>query len=47
LACISKQAEDEYSFTLKQNPFPGENIEEGPYKIGKNIEGLKILQVYV
>lgn len=28
----------EYSFTLKYNPFPGENIEEGPYKIGKNID---------
>lgn len=28
----------EYSFTLKNNPFPDENIDAGPYKIGKNIE---------
>lgn len=31
-------ADGEYSFTLKTNPFPGENIDEGPYKIGKNID---------
>ena len=30
-------SEVEYSFKLKQNPFPGEDIEEGPYRIGKNI----------
>jgi ERCC4-related helicase len=35
-------AENEYSFTLKQNPFPGEDIESGPYKIGKNIEDAHI-----
>lgn len=35
-------AENEYSFTLKQNPFPGEEIEEGPYKIGKNIDDAHI-----
>jgi len=35
-------ADDEYSFKLKQNPFPGENIEEGPYKIGKNIDDAHI-----
>ncbi len=34
----AEYAENEYSFTLKQNPFPGEDIEEGPYKIAKNIE---------
>ncbi|MDO8526482.1 MAG: SNF2-related protein [Deltaproteobacteria bacterium] len=28
----------EYSFILKNNPFPDENIDAGPYKIGKNIE---------
>jgi ERCC4-related helicase len=32
----------EYSFKLKQNPFPNENIEEGPYKIGKNIDDAHI-----
>lgn len=35
-------AEDEYSFMLKHNPFPGEHIEEGPYRIGKNIEDAHI-----
>ncbi|MBV6479585.1 MAG: RNA polymerase-associated protein RapA [Ignavibacteria bacterium] len=32
----------EYSFTLKINPFPGDNIDEGPYKIGKNIDDAHI-----
>jgi len=27
-----------YSFTLKNNPFPGQEIHSGPYRIGKNIE---------
>lgn len=31
-------AEHEYSFTLKTNPFPKEDIHNGPYRIGKNIE---------
>lgn len=31
-------AEHEYSFVLKNNPFPKEEIDAGPYKIGKNIE---------
>lgn len=31
-------ADHEYSFMLKNNPFPDENIDAGPYKIGKNIE---------
>ncbi len=35
-------ADDEYSFTLKQNPFPEQKIEEGPYKIGKNIDDAHI-----
>ncbi|MDO8566105.1 MAG: SNF2-related protein [Candidatus Moranbacteria bacterium] len=35
-------AEDEYSFTLKRNPFPDEDIDEGPYKIGKNIDDAHI-----
>ena len=34
--------EGEYSFTLKQNPFLNEDIEEGPYKIGKNIDDAHI-----
>ena len=35
-------AKHEYSFTLKRNPFPDENIDEGPYKIGKNIDDAHI-----
>jgi SNF2 family DNA or RNA helicase len=35
-------SEKEYSFTLKKNPFPGENIDAGPYKIGKNVEDAHI-----
>ena len=31
-------SEHEYSFVLKNNPFPNEEIDAGPYKIGKNIE---------
>lgn len=31
-------SEHEYSFTLVNNPFEGDKIPEGPYKIGKNIE---------
>lgn len=35
-------SDHEYSFTLKQNPFPGESIDAGPYKIGKNVEDAHI-----
>ena len=35
-------AEHEYSFMLKQNPFPSEEIAEGPYKIGKNVDDAHI-----
>jgi hypothetical protein len=31
-------SESEYSFTLKSNPFSGENIHPGPYRIGKNVD---------
>ncbi|MFH1233374.1 MAG: SNF2-related protein [Patescibacteria group bacterium] len=31
-------AKNEYSFTLKNNPFPNEDIDPGPYKIGKSVE---------
>lgn len=30
-------ADHEYAFKLKRNPFPNEQIDPGPYKIGKNI----------
>lgn len=35
-------SEHEYSFVLKNNPFPNENIDPGPYKIGKNVEDAHI-----
>ncbi len=35
-------SEGEYSFTLNENPFPGEDIDEGPYKIGKNVEDVHV-----
>jgi len=35
-------AEHEYSFMLKRNPFSGEGIDAGPYRIGKNIEDAHI-----
>ena len=33
---------DEYSFLLKQNPFPQAKITEGPYKIGKNVDDVHV-----
>ncbi|MBW2045614.1 MAG: DEAD/DEAH box helicase family protein [Deltaproteobacteria bacterium] len=35
-------SEEEYSFMLKVNPFPKEDIHPGPYRIGKNIEDAHI-----
>jgi SNF2 family DNA or RNA helicase len=35
-------SEHENSFILKNNPFPNEEIDRGPYKIGKNIEDAHI-----
>ncbi len=35
-------SEHEYSFMLKTNPFPEEDIHPGPYRIGKNIEDAHI-----
>ncbi len=29
---------DDYSFYLTRNPFPGETIHAGPYRLGKNVE---------
>lgn len=35
-------SKDDYSFVLKQNPFPNEDIDQGPYKIAKNIDDAHI-----
>ena len=38
-------ADHEYSFTLKTNPFPNEDIDPGPYKIGKNVEDAHVYRL--
>ena len=34
-----------YSFTLRSNPFPGETIHPGPYRMGKGVEDANIFRV--
>lgn len=34
-----------YCFTLRRNPFPGENIHPGPYRLGKDVENANIYRV--
>lgn len=36
---------DEYSFFLTKNPFPGETIHPGPYRLGKNVEDANTYRV--
>jgi superfamily II DNA or RNA helicase len=36
---------DQYSFCLTRNPFPGETIHPGPYRLGKNVEDANIYRV--
>lgn len=36
---------DEYSFTLRENPFPEEKIHSGPYRLGRNIEDVNIYRI--
>lgn len=35
----------QYSFTLHTNPFPGETIHPGPYRLAKNVEDANIYRV--
>ncbi|MBS0184703.1 MAG: DEAD/DEAH box helicase [Nitrospira sp.] len=37
--------EPEYSFTLDRNPFPGETIHPGPYRMGEHIEDANLYRV--
>ncbi|MDZ4854528.1 MAG: SNF2-related protein [Nitrospirota bacterium] len=37
--------EQAYSFTLERNPFPGETIHPGPYRMGKNVENANTYRV--
>jgi ERCC4-related helicase len=36
---------DGFGFTLRKNPFPGESIHPGPYRIGKNLEDANVYRV--
>jgi len=38
-------SEKEYSFFLKRNPLPGQNVNPGPYRIGKNIEDANVFRI--
>ena len=38
-------ADHEYSFSLKTNPFPNEDIDPGPYKIGKSVEDAHVYRL--
>lgn len=44
---IATFSENEYSFSLKKNPFPDENIHSGPYMILKTEEGKKKSDVFI
>ena len=45
LAKHAKFDEHEYSFYLTGNPFPGEAIHAGPYRLGKNVEDANTYRV--
>jgi superfamily II DNA/RNA helicase len=36
---------DEYSFTLRRNPFPDTKIHSGPYRIGKSLDDANIYRI--
>ncbi|MGO8752993.1 MAG: SNF2-related protein [Thermoguttaceae bacterium] len=45
LAKHAKFDDHEYSFYLTSNPFPGETIHAGPYRLGKNVEDANTYRV--
>lgn len=45
LAGFAEFDEQEYSFFLTKNPFPGETIHPGPYRLGKHIEDANTYRV--
>lgn len=45
LAPYARFEEREYSFTLERNPFPGETIHPGPYRMGKHVEDANTYRV--
>jgi hypothetical protein len=45
LAPYARFTDREYSFTLERNPFPGETIHPGPYRMAKNVEDANTYRV--
>ncbi len=45
LAAYADFSSHDHSFVLKRNPFSGEPIHPGPYKIGKNIEDANVYRL--
>jgi hypothetical protein len=45
LAPYARFEEQEYSFMLERNPFPGEIIHPGPYRMGRNVEDANTYRV--
>ncbi|MBI2069466.1 MAG: DEAD/DEAH box helicase [Elusimicrobia bacterium] len=45
LAPYARFDEQEYSFMLERNPFPGETIHPGPYRMGKGVEDVNTYRV--
>jgi hypothetical protein len=41
----AEYANDEHSFSLKRNPFEGEVIHPGPYRIGKNVDEANVYRI--
>jgi ERCC4-related helicase len=45
LASFAQFDEHQYSFFLTSNPFPGETIHPGPYRLGKNVQDANTYRV--
>jgi hypothetical protein len=45
LASYARFEEQAYSFMLERNPFPGETIHPGPYRMGRNVEDANTYRV--
>lgn len=45
LASYAVFNQEDYSFYLEKNPFPGEHIHSGPYRIGKNVEDANLYRL--
>lgn len=45
LAPYARFEDGNYSFMLERNPFPGETIHPGPYRMGKNVEDANTYRV--